>query len=264
MRTLLLTLTLLIGACGRDGYSSSSDAGVDDRLFENSDATSGLVVALAVADSFFAFDPTLAPADDAAANLMHVSDRADSVFAGCPTPTIEGNTLSVDFGDSATCTGTNGVSVQGAISIALTKEGSTLTAVVTYTDMTVNGRDLDGTLTFVTSTGSGFTISGNLSTGGKSITFSDLSVTGAPASMSINGEIAVAEDSMITNLVFDALTYSTGDCYPSGGSLTIGVGAVSQTVTFSSATPATGEVTVEVGRRTSTSTLPAYGNCPHA
>jgi hypothetical protein len=41
-------------------------------------------------------------------------------------------------------------------------------------------------------------------------------------------------------------------------------GLLSETVTFSSSTPSTGQVMVTIGKKTSTATLPAYGTCPHA
>ena len=263
-----LCLLLIVPACGRDGFDASGDAGndasVSAELFGQSDGASGVALSLAVADSFFAFDPTLVPADDAATNLTHVSDHVAEVFPGCPTPTVESGTLTLDFGDSTACTGTNGMSITGSVSIALTKEGSTLTAVTTYTNMTVNGKSLDGSLTFVTTTGSGFTVSGSVVSGDKTLTFSSLNVTGSPSSMTVTGGVAVVQGGATTQLDFQSVTYTTGACYPNGGSVVLTRGALEETITFSSTTPSTGEVSVEVARRTSTRTLPAYGTCPHA
>jgi hypothetical protein len=37
---------------------------------------------------------------------------------------------------------------------------------------------------------------------------------------------------------------------------------VSETIAFDAETPATGQVSVTIGKRTTTTTLPTYGSCP--
>jgi hypothetical protein len=80
----------------------------------------------------------------------------------------------------------------------------------------------------VTGTTSKITTSGTLTSGAKSVTF--------------------------TNIV-----WVKGDCYPSAGTLSVTQNRVTTTYTFTSSTPTTGTVTTGRGK---SAQLPVYGSCP--
>ena len=77
--------------------------------------------------------------------------------------------------------------------------------------------------------------------------------------ITINGVFAVTGNATAT-YTFANLVWKLGDCYPSGGTLTVKT-VITVTTTFDASTPMTGNVSVSVGSKMTTEKLPTYGVC---
>lgn len=73
-------------------------------------------------------------------------------------------------------------------------------------------------------------------------------VVGDDGSVSLDGAATVASESFSGDLVLTTVTFAAGDCLPSAGTLALNDGSpLTTTLTFLPATPATGEVRVQIG-----------------
>ncbi len=257
----VLSLFAWLAACGGGPRAGDPDAGdvIDMEMFrEGTSASTDLTLSLAVADSLFDFDPTLDPSMSAEANAALVAAFTEAGLAGCGTVMVTGASVRVDFG--AGCTLVTGVSASGAVTVALTKSGGTLTAALTFEMLVVDGRSLEGSATLSTTDGSSFTVSAMLS----GTVQANLMVVGTAGAMTIDGTATLTRAGTTTMLTFTSVVWRAGDCYPSSGTLTVGSGRLAQTITFTSASAASGSVTITQGRASREATLPAYGSCPSA
>ena len=81
---------------------------------------------------------------------------------------------------------------------------------------------------------------------------------GAAESYTFSGTIKTSgTTAALTNVL-----YVLGDCYLSGGTAALTKGVVTESIASETTTSTTGQVSVQTGKRTTLSTLPAYGNCP--
>jgi len=257
-------------ACGsKSGAPSGTDGGdaalssADSAAFTTaSDALAANEQVAKLADDLFDFDPTIDPKNSPSQNANAIGSNARSNLGmSCGKVSVAGAGVTVAFGAPPGCTLANGDTVSGSVTVALSRAGSTTSVGLTLTDVVYDGVSLSGTASFATTNGSTFTVKSSLtsSTGSES---SDLTVTGGTGSFSITGTATVTMGSTSSALTFSGVTVTKGQCYATAGSLAIEQGGADETLTFDSGTPETGKVSVQVGKLTTTATLPAYGSCP--
>jgi hypothetical protein len=276
MRSLLwgLGLCVALGACSNS--SASSDAGSDAGAMLTADEQATFNVAapsvpavvqlIGVADSFFKFDPTLdtTMSDVQNAQLIenHLASNLGAATDGgtkCATLSLTGATLTADFGAPPGCVLSTGLTLSGSIGLTVTKTLK-LGVAFTFTNVTVNGTALSGTMSFTTSDAMSFTVVANVTWAGDTLSTTGFTVTGSSSTVTLAGAITNAADSTTTT-TFNSVVWMDGMCYPSSGTLSIVKGALTETVTFTSASATTGQVTVTVGSLTLPATLPPYGSC---
>jgi hypothetical protein len=279
VRLLLAASLLCLAACGRaetggagggsGGGSGNADGGdtldADERgLYDHgSDTSVSSQTSLQLADSLFEFDPTIDPTKTAAQNAAAIQTQAKLQLGTCGTVSLSGTTVTVAFGAAPGCTLVNGTVASGSATLAVSASGSTTTIAMTFTSLVVNGKDLNGNLSFATTTGTTFAVTGSLTSSMNTATF-DLTVTGTATAMTIDGTSSAMKSGATasTTLTFTAVKLIHKDCYPSSGSIKLSKGLLNETLTFLSTTPTTGQAQLKVGLKTSTVTLPAYGKCP--
>jgi len=244
--------------------SASADAaltGDEGSTFQSGSRSMGVSQQVtALAYELFDFDPTVNPSDTATENASAIGARITASLGSCGSVKVTGATVIVDFG--AGCTLADGTTVSGTVAVAVDKSGATTTIALTLSDTVVNGEPLAGTASFATTTGTSFNVTANLTSGAKTYV-ANLTVTGTSTSFTVSGSATETTGAMTSKVAFDAMTITLGECYATGGSMAVTEGAVTETITFNAATPSTGRVTVSFGgKRSSQSTLPAYGSCP--
>ncbi|MFT3843144.1 MAG: hypothetical protein QM723_39535 [Myxococcaceae bacterium] len=258
-----LCLALLLCGCPEkppvyplDGGLSTEEQEVTDRAGRGSNAVQMFAD---VADSVFNFDPTLDPTKDETQNAAAIQAQAMTSLNGCGSATLNGTTVTVDFG--AMCTLKNGSIASGSIAVGVAKNGSMITLTVTMTMLKVNGASLDGSLTMTTSNATTFTTIGSLTTADGTYN-SNLTLNGTATSIGISGTLQEAMGTTKANYTYTFVVWNRADCYPNSGSVKIQRGSVMSTITFDAETAATGKVSVATGRVTVPGHLPAYGSCP--
>jgi hypothetical protein len=254
---------------GGDNALSTDETAVTDR---GADSQSSLQAVAIAADSLFSFDPTIDPTQNAATNadrIFHnIRDNLgstdggfpdDAGTTGCGTVSLNATTVSVDFGTGCTLRG--GATLSGSASVGVSVTAGTASLTVTFTQLTVNGKLIDGTATFSTTNGSTFTVSANITAGTTTYTATAFTVTGAPGSITLDGTVGVSAGDAATTMVYSGVQWNRGDCYPSAGTVKSTRGLITTTLTFTSASATAGKVSVKVGVRTATICLPSYGTC---
>lgn len=215
-----------------------------------------------LADSLFDFDPTIDPNKTPAENAAAIgANVGTNLGTQCGQVTVSGAGVTVAFGAPPGCTLASGPAISGSVSVAVSRSGSTTTIALTLDDVVVNGEAIAGTASFATTNGSTFAVTTNLTSGDKTDA-ADLTVVGAPGSLTISGTSQVTEAGVKSALTFTNVVHEEGECYATSGSMTVTTVGITETITFNAGTPATGEVTVTIGKRTSTATLLPYGSCP--
>lgn len=245
--SLLVLAGWLLAGCGSglegDGYASG--------------ANSALTVerALQVSDDLSDFAGlSVTTAEDAAAR---VETQAREATMGCGTVARSGPQVTLAL---TSCTLPSGHVVSGAIGISASVSASIVSLAITFTDVSVDGESLEGTVSLEAGPGALTASLALLSSRGE--ISGDLSLLADPSMLTVSGGLEVTRDALPTAIAFTSVVYQRGDCYPSGGSLSITSGMVSTTIAFDESTASTGVVTVTQGRRTSAEMLPAYGSCP--
>jgi hypothetical protein len=216
---------------------------------------------ITLADNLFDFDPTINPANTADQNASAIGADAQASLGGCGAVKVSGADVTVSFGAPPGCTLPDGTVVSGTVAVAVTQSGAITTVALTLDSVVVNDKSISGTASFATSNGSMFTVKANL-TSGTQTDVADLTVTGATDSFTVSGTGTVTQSGSTTEITFNDMVVTKGECYATGGSMSITKGAITETITFSATTPDTGEVAITVGKRTTEMTLPAYGSCP--
>jgi hypothetical protein len=217
--------------------------------------------ATSLANGLFDFDPTINPSATPAANATSIGQNIQQNLGTCGKVTVSGATVTVNFGPPPGCTLMNGPTVSGTVVLALSKSGGTTTIAATLTSVVVDGKPLSGTAQFATSNGSTFALTTALTSGTQTDT-ANLAVTGSANELTLSGTAKEVNGGLTTSLTFTNVTHVDGECYATSGTMTIGEGPIAETITFNASTPATGMVTVQTGKHTSTELLPAYGSCP--
>ena len=245
-------------ACSGGGNDGATFTGAEQSQYDA--ATPSLIVWLAlggVTNELFQFDPTLDPSQSDVQNAQLVQARVTSSAAGCGSIATSGTTVTATFPASGCKLGQ--WTVTGTIAVTVTKS-SGLSLAMTFTNVTVDGTACDGTVTFATTDGSSFSLDANVTWGTTSFTASNFKISGAGGAVTFGGSLSTSADSA-SSITFDAVVWNDGDCYPSAGSITVQKAIVTETIAFSAATATAGQVAVTVGKKTVTTTLPAYGTC---
>lgn len=263
MRAAAMWAAVVLSSVGCGMAAEGPTAEDKDQLDSAGAAQSATTGMLALADSFFDFDPVLDPTKTAEANAQAVGATITTKLAGCGAVTVSGTTVTANFGAPPGCTLSTGLQVSGAVSLAVTKTGTTLNVALTFTQLVVDGTALAGTASFTTSNGSTFQVTANLTTGAGAAVV-NLTVVGQPASFVLDGTTALTEGGRSTTLTFTQLHAAAGQCYADRGAMGVVKGSLTSSVAFNAQTPSTGVVQVTQGRRTFPATLPAYGSCPRS
>lgn len=251
------------GSLGSGGAMGGLDVRERDSLERAGRHETSTQKASVLADSFFDFDPTIVPTASAEMNAQAVRDQVTTNLKGCGSVMLTGTSVTVSFGPPPGCTLMTGTTISGMAAVAVSKSGNTISLALTATKLVVDGKDVDGSLTFSTSNGSTFAVNGKYTSGGETVTITALTIVGSANSFTLDGSVMVAEAAgPMSTLSFRGVVSQKGKCYPSAGSMTVMKGDLNMTITFSAATADTGKVTVTQGRRTYPSTLPPYGTCP--
>lgn len=239
--------------------SAIPDSGIDHEpsAREGADALVTLQLGVALADSLFDFDATIDPAATAADNAAAIGTNVRANLGGCGSAVVSAMSVSVDFGAAPGCSLATGVAASGTVAVAVSRSAATTVVAVDLSRVTVQGRDLAGTLTFTTTDGRSFmaTATGGTATG-------LLTVAGGAGTFTVDGTLTVGASTTPTGVTFMAVVWHRGDCYPSGGSVRITHGFLMQTLAFTASTAATGTCERTVVGRTTSYMLPAYGACP--
>ncbi|MBI5486008.1 MAG: hypothetical protein HY905_01610 [Deltaproteobacteria bacterium] len=147
-----------------------------------------------------------------------------------------------------------GEPVSGTVGLALTLRPTTF--VVTFASLATGGSTVDGSVTLHaggSDLGAAATLDADLtiSEGGESthLVAAGLSVSGTPTAISASGSFTVESGGTTTTVVADAVTWATGECLPSSGSLRLTGSSfpLPTTIVFLPTTPADGMVEVHVG-----------------
>ena len=245
------------GGGGAGGGSAEQTA--QQIAAQTSDATMTLAQTLALADAFFQFDPDLDPMGTEDQNRQTVRSNVEAQGGACVDVTLVVGGIKADFGQG--CTLANGTQVSGAVTLKLSKTDATntLTVSATFDALVVNSFDIDGDVSFATSTGNTFAITLDLTHAGQTLA-GNLDVVGEPGVMTIDGQISVSNASSQTGLVLTDVVLDQGACYPRAGAVQV-TAAVSGTLTFDASTPTTGQATFALGPLSGCYQLPTYGSC---
>jgi hypothetical protein len=257
------------GGSGGGDMLSTDEQSVTDRGADSQNSLQALAIA---ADSLFSFDPTVDPTLDSATNadrIFHnVRDNLgstdggfpdDAGTTGCGMVSLNGTTVTVNFGTG--CTLRSGANISGSASVGVSVAAGTASLTLTFTQLTVNGKLIDGTATWTTTNGSTFTINANVAAGTTTYTAAGLTLTGAPGSITIDGMVGISMGDTSTTMIYTGVQWNRGDCYPTAGSVKSTRGLITTTITFTTASATSGKVSVKVGARTATVCLPSYGTC---
>ena len=257
LRRLAVTGTVLLvglGACG-GGDDLTADERGDVAL--HGDGQIAVQQALLAVDQTMAIDSTLDVAKTAVENAQAIQQRAQEGGA-CVTASVTGATVIVDFGASCDVRGTT---IAGSMSLTVTKTGGTITVAVSFMDLVVDGEALTGGVSLMTTGNGSYQVTLDLTSGDRSAT-GTLTVNGAPTTLTMSGSLATSQGAASTSASAADVVYVLGDCYPSGGTMTLSGGRLAGTIAFLPTTPMDGRVQVSTERLTTTMALPAYGSCP--
>lgn len=276
-----MTLALLLfTACGgeEDDDLTPDPAEEAPVLSQAAGLSSSAAHAKAVTELFVEEDPTIDPSKDEAANAASVKARAMTAVS-CPGASVSldqaSNTVTVDFGTA--CLLPNLGTVSGQVSATVSKPAAMTVRVSFYfTNLSVNGRALTGTLVVTTSNGTTYSATANLSSGGKTLVLDSATFTldSGGKGVTISGTGTVDSGAGAQAVTFNSVHHLFDGCYADSGTIVLSktvtgrsgkTATVSETITFSSTTPSTGQVQIQIGTTSpATTTLPAYGTCPHA
>lgn len=248
-------LSVPLAACRQDATGA-----VDGDAYGR--ASSALVTteaALEVSDDVLGFDPVLDRLHTADQNAMAVETHAHDSLTGCGTVTRTGTTITIDFG-TAGCTTPSGHVVTGSIAVTIGAMSLEATASFAFTNVTIDGSPLGGTLVFTTMANR-LSVAIALTSGTSSVS-GNATVNATTGAFSLDASLTATRSAVTTSIGIAGLVWTRGDCYPGAGTVTATTGRLVQSITFTSASAMGGVVSVSEGPLTSTETLPAYGDCP--
>jgi hypothetical protein len=269
---------LVLSACSSSSSTAADADGGVDVLAETTDTATRADVdttstsAKSVTELFVHEDPTIDVSSTIGKNADAVATQVKTATAGCPSATITHTAgtpdVAVSFGASCVI---NGNTLSGSASAAVSGGSGTITVTFTFTSLVVNSLSLNGTAKVTTSDGTTYASALDLTTTKMHMTFSGtLAADATGKAITMNGSGTYVATGSASTLAFTTagLHHTIGACYADAGTLSFskpsGRATVTETITFGPTTPSTGQAQVTIGGKTSTTTLPAYGTCPHA
>ncbi len=265
----VLLVTAALSACGGDTGDASGLTTENRSDIYNSNAATSTTVELlnAVDGALVDFDPTINPAQTAEQNAMNVAAKV-RMNGACAMATVNGSTVTATFGN---CTLPNGATLNGQITIAVSKNGNIIALAFTLANVSVNGKAVSGMVTMTTTTGTSFTASGTFTVttqgGANSVALNNLLVTASSGQYTASGMFTSTVNGTATSVgiaAMNPLTYRQGECYPRAGTAIATRGSQRYTVTFDTVTATCGSVSVRVNNIPPVRVaLPAYGTCPN-
>ncbi|MBI5528362.1 MAG: hypothetical protein HY897_18685 [Deltaproteobacteria bacterium] len=154
-----------------------------------------------------------------------------------------------------------GVKVTGHLEITVAVADEAVTVTFAFVNLAIYGYpNLTGTGT-VTAGGSGVYEFAVDMTSPVEFSFSG-SVKKIGDTVTVSGAGEYTKEGKTWTVAAANVTWKAGDCYPSGGTVSLKTGPVAETITFDEQTPTTGEVTITIAGKSGTMTLEPYGECP--
>ncbi len=289
-------LALALAGCGSsspaDAGGTSNPDGGDDAAYvadpaaeaastaPTAESASGLAGAKTVSELFVHEDPTLDVTKSAGQNADAVAAQIASSTSGCASAKVTHSsgavTVSANFGTGCSIDG-GSTQISGAANLTVSAASGAITVAFTFASLTVDGVTIDGTLTETTHDDSTFSTVANLTVGGQAVTYDGkLTYNASTKTVTIDGSGTYAPASSpgtTWSFTANGVQHVVGGCYADAGTMTVSkpsttrsgrATTVSETITFLSTTPSTGQVSVTVQGVTTTETLASYGSCPHA
>ncbi len=243
------------------------------KLAGNGTSTTSTANAKAATELFVQEDPTIDAGASAADNARAVADQVSAAVKSCASATVAHTSGSTTVGltFASTCT-IGGVPFSGGLTANVSKTGSSITIAFTFQDLSVNGMVLNGTASETTSNGTTFTSAIDVTEGSNKITFNGtLTLDSGGTGVTLTGSGTYVSGTITDSYTASSVHHTFGACYADSGTLSYGTQTtgksgksytVSETITFSSSTPTTGQASATVGGTVTTVTLRAYGSCP--
>ena len=231
--------------------------------------------------AFHFYPPTLDNKVSAAENAGKISETITTALAGCGSVSSTANmdagtldALTVSFGGGCTLPDSD-LTVSGTMTLAVQKGATTMAVAVTLTGIVANGVPLDGKATFTTPLGDAFNVDVDLASGARTVTANEIVFGGDRVPFSTTGKLGfiinrAASFSLgslhLPGVSVSSVQYTSRDCYPNGGIMTVVREHATYTYSLSDTTPSTGMVSVTKSPVAGNLSmymrkLPAYGRC---
>ncbi|MFO0551524.1 MAG: hypothetical protein U0271_24265 [Polyangiaceae bacterium] len=269
----LVAIPLTLGACKRDTDTDTNPTPDPEPTAEQvaaaddgSDGADAVQAYLGFTDQLFNYDPDLDATGTAQGNADKIRSNVEA-GATCVTVTSPAQgTVDFDFGAGCTF---GAYEVSGALSVVVAIDNTDpnarkITVGLEMTALTINGLTIDGAASFTTSNGFKLDVVLDLETATKRVA-TQLTVTGAAGSFTIDGTATREEGSDTIALTYDGVKVEKAACWPSDGTVQVDTGAVSETLAFDADTATTGQATLTFAagnKDVSTCyALPDHGEC---
>jgi hypothetical protein len=194
------------------------------------------------------------------ANAQALSALLGNNAAGCQGTTVtpQGSSVTADFGNGCAL---EGVTATGAVTFEVLGI-SPASARLTSNNLTINGQPLNGTVTFTARSADTMDVALDLHSGdlAEKGTVTVASNGEVPPTFTLDGTLATTQGPTSTQQKFNGVTWTVGDCYPSGGSVLVDDNV---TLTFDAGSASTGKVNIQTNKAlpSGSTTLPAYAGC---
>ena len=272
---------LVLAACSSSSSGDTTPATSDDvdpqaesaDSATYGDSTTKLTSAKAITELFVQEDPTIDTAKTAGQNADAVAAQIAASTSTCATITIAhvpgDASVTADFGTGCTI-GSLGT-VSGKVVAEVTR-ATGVTVTFTFTNLVAAGYALTGSAAETTTDGTTYSSNVDLTVNGKHLTFKGTAKLDADAKGVTFDGGGTAQTAATSAYSVGAVHHVFGGCYADAGKLTLQkqtttktgrATTVSETVAFDASTPSTGRVTITVSGASQSTTLPAYGSCPH-
>jgi len=157
-----------------------------------------------------------------------------------------------------------GINLSGSIAVSISVENTEITTNFTFTNLSVDGsKPINGTVSIKKTGTNVLETDLNLTVETETITFKgSATVNTNDIVTSGTGSYKDTKDNVNVTVTYTDLKWAYADCYPSGGTIVVSDGKITATITFSSNSASSGDVTVKVGAVEKTIKLDSYGSCP--
>lgn len=266
-------LAVVLAACGgNDSNGDPVDTDAEVAATAQHGSISGMIgSAKGISSLFVAEDPTLDPSKSAGQNAGAIAARLMSSTGGCGSVMYVTGQVMVTVNFGAGCSLSPLGTLSGSVSAKVTSMNG-VTVLLTFSNLTVDGQTLNGTLSLATSDGTTFTYRANLNDGSVKALFDGTLALDGAGGVTAAGTGSIDTGATPIDLTITGVHHELGGCYADAGTITESktvrslkgnMVTISESIAFSTQTPATGMATITVGTVSKTTTLPSYGNCPH-